>query len=51
MKREIFNRWYKLSAYYWAITMINIPQQANNVLLLHSIDFIVHYFKNIKYNL
>ncbi|XP_050450728.1 ATP-binding cassette sub-family G member 1-like isoform X2 [Cataglyphis hispanica] len=27
MKREYFNRWYNLSAYYWAINVINIPLQ------------------------
>lgn len=27
MKREHFNRWYNLSAYYWALTIINIPLQ------------------------
>ncbi|KAL6268669.1 hypothetical protein P5V15_001800 [Pogonomyrmex californicus] len=27
MKREHFNRWYNLSAYYWALTVINIPIQ------------------------
>ncbi|XP_032666036.1 ATP-binding cassette sub-family G member 1 isoform X2 [Odontomachus brunneus] len=27
MKREHFNRWYNMSAYYWALTVVNIPQQ------------------------
>ncbi|XP_011878500.1 PREDICTED: ATP-binding cassette sub-family G member 1-like [Vollenhovia emeryi] len=27
MKREHFNKWYKLSAYYWALTAVNIPWQ------------------------
>ncbi|EFN78568.1 ATP-binding cassette sub-family G member 4 [Harpegnathos saltator] len=27
MKREHFNRWYNISAYYWALTVVNIPQQ------------------------
>ncbi|XP_067210700.1 ATP-binding cassette sub-family G member 1 isoform X2 [Linepithema humile] len=27
MKREHFNRWYKLSAYYWALTIYSMPQQ------------------------
>ncbi|KAM0733663.1 ATP-binding cassette sub-family G member 1 [Formica fusca] len=27
IKREYINRWYNLSAYYWALTVINIPLQ------------------------
>ncbi|KAL0102027.1 hypothetical protein PUN28_018521 [Cardiocondyla obscurior] len=27
MKREHFNRWYDLSAYFWALTIVNIPVQ------------------------
>ncbi|XP_028045850.1 ATP-binding cassette sub-family G member 1 isoform X2 [Monomorium pharaonis] len=27
MKREHFNRWYHLSAYFWAFTVVNIPLQ------------------------
>ncbi|XP_014474845.1 PREDICTED: ATP-binding cassette sub-family G member 1-like [Dinoponera quadriceps] len=27
MKREYFNRWYKMSAYYWALTIVKIPEQ------------------------
>jgi len=27
MKREHFNRWYDLSAYYWALTVVGIPPQ------------------------
>lgn len=27
MKREHFNRWYKVSSYFWALTVLSIPQQ------------------------
>lgn len=30
MKREHFNRWYNLSAYYWALTIISIPLQVGS---------------------
>ncbi|XP_012062877.1 PREDICTED: ATP-binding cassette sub-family G member 1-like [Atta cephalotes] len=33
MKREHFNRWYDLSAYYWALTIVNIPIQLGFAVL------------------
>ncbi|KYQ50171.1 ATP-binding cassette sub-family G member 4, partial [Trachymyrmex zeteki] len=41
MKREHFNRWYDLSAYYWALTVVNIPfQMTFAVLYLLMVYFI-----------
>ncbi|XP_011252169.1 ATP-binding cassette sub-family G member 1 [Camponotus floridanus] len=40
MKREHFNRWYNLSAYYWALTIISIPLQ----ILLGFIYLSIVYF-------
>jgi len=27
VKREHFNKWYELRAYYWALTIVNMPIQ------------------------
>lgn len=41
MKREIFNRWYKLSAYYWALTIISIPQQILYTFIYLAIVYLI----------
>ncbi|KAL6433358.1 hypothetical protein ACFW04_006493 [Cataglyphis niger] len=41
LKREYINRWYNLNAYYWALTVINIPLQIfSGILFLLIIYFI-----------
>ncbi|XP_039305436.1 ATP-binding cassette sub-family G member 1 isoform X2 [Solenopsis invicta] len=41
MKREHFNRWYDLSAYFWAFTVINIPLQIFFAILYLSIVYLI----------
>ncbi|KAG5307701.1 ABCG1 protein, partial [Acromyrmex insinuator] len=41
MKREHFNKWYDLSAYYWALTIINIPIQISFAVLYLSIVYFI----------
>lgn len=41
MKREHFNRWYNLSAYYWALTVVNIPVQIFFAVLYLSMVYLI----------
>ncbi|XP_018366982.1 PREDICTED: ATP-binding cassette sub-family G member 1-like [Trachymyrmex cornetzi] len=41
MKREHFNRWYDLSAYYWALTVVNIPIQISFAILYLSMVYFI----------
>ncbi|XP_039305427.1 ATP-binding cassette sub-family G member 4 isoform X2 [Solenopsis invicta] len=41
MKREHFNRWYDLSAYFWAFTVVNIPLQIFFAILYLSIAYLI----------
>ncbi|KYN06508.1 PREDICTED: ATP-binding cassette sub-family G member 1-like [Cyphomyrmex costatus] len=41
MKREHFNRWYDLSAYYWALTVVNIPLQTGFAILYLSMVYFI----------
>ncbi|XP_018356652.1 PREDICTED: ATP-binding cassette sub-family G member 1-like [Trachymyrmex septentrionalis] len=41
MKREHFNRWYDLSAYYWALTVVNIPTQLGFAVLYLSMVYFI----------
>ncbi|XP_039305439.1 ATP-binding cassette sub-family G member 1 [Solenopsis invicta] len=41
MKREHFNRWYDLSAYFWAFTIVNIPLQIFFAILYLSLVYLI----------
>ncbi|XP_023019227.1 ATP-binding cassette subfamily G member 4 [Leptinotarsa decemlineata] len=41
LKREYFNRWFGLKAYFCAVTLVNIPILIVNVLLFNSISYLM----------